>query len=92
MLPKISNYGNYSSENYGAHSRKVELANIILYYSYETIVAYSDAQDGLTVSKNVWGVTTGKHLNWIDGGDKKSRKENAEFESMLKIACERHAI
>ena len=26
MLPKITNYGNYSNDNYGAHSRRVELA------------------------------------------------------------------
>ena len=92
MLPKISNYGNYSSDSYGAHSRRVEYDSITLYYSYETIVAYSDAKDGLTVSKNVWGTTTGKHLNWIDNGAKKSRKDNAEFQTMLTEACKRHKI
>lgn len=92
MLPKISSYGEYSSDNYGAHSRSVELANITLYYSYETIVAYRDTTDGLIVSENCWSTTTGKHLNWIDGGNKKSRKPRAEFEAMLSAACERHNI
>ena len=92
MLPKISNYGEYSSSNYGAHSRRVELANITLFYSYDTIVAYTDGKDGLTVSTNQWGVTTGKHLNWIDGGDKKNRKTADQFTAMLTAACIRHNI
>jgi len=92
MLPKISTYGEYSSDNYGAHSRKVELASVTLFYSYETIVAYRDAQDGLIVSENCWKTTTGKHINWIDGGNKKARKPRAEFESMLAETCKRHGI
>lgn len=92
MLPKISSYGEYSSDNYGAHSRRVELANITLFYSYDTIVAYRDAEDGLIVSENQWSTTTGKHLNWIDGGDKKSRKPAFVFSEMLAAACKRHNI
>jgi hypothetical protein len=91
-LPKITNYGNYSSDNYGAHSRKVELANITFFYSYETIVAYLDKKDGLVVTKNIWKTTTGKHLNWIDFGDKKSRIPNDVFNKMLKRACKRHKV
>ena len=48
--------------------------------------------DGLIVSQNCWGVTTGKHLNWIAGGHKKDRKPNAEFETVLAEACKRHNI
>lgn len=92
MLPNVSNYGQYSSDNYGAHTREVKLANITLYYSYDTIVAYRDNKDGLIVSVNQWGTTTGKHLNWIDGGDKKSRKSAEDFKVMLESACKRHNI
>ena len=47
-LPTIDNYGQYSSNNYGAHTRLLRTANIDLYYSYDTIVAYRDSIDGLS--------------------------------------------
>jgi len=87
-IPEISNYGNYESSNYGAHTLKVSFEQFDLYYSYQTIVAYYDHQDGLVCSKNVWGTTTGKHLNWIEP-DKKRRVKSAEFDSMLKEMLER---
>ena len=89
MLPKITNYGQYSNDNYGAHTLKVVTENLDLYYSYETIVAYSDAKDGLVCSVNIWGTTTGKHLNWIES-NKKLRKNSVEFGEMLAAAIVRH--
>lgn len=88
MLPTIKNYGQYSSDNYGKHSLLVDLGELELWYSYETIVAFRD-DTGLKVSENVWGVTTGKHLNWIEP-NKKKRVKNTEFETLLKEALERH--
>jgi hypothetical protein len=37
----------------------------------------------VTVGENVWGPTTGKHLNLVDGGDKDSRLGQEEFEARL---------
>ena len=82
-LPTISNYGDYSSSNYGAHSLKVSFDNLDLYYSYETVIAFN-FNHNLVVSENCWGSTTGKHLNWIDGGDKKNRTPREKFENELK--------
>lgn len=82
-LPEISSYGNYDSSNYGAHTLCVDFEMFTLYYSYKTIVAYYDHQDGLVCSENVWGVTTGKHLNWIEP-NKKNRVENGKFNVMLR--------
>lgn len=90
-LPKIRNYGDYSSDNYGAHTLEVDLETITLYYSYKTIVAYQDREDGLVVSENKWGTTTGKHLNWIDD-DHKSRKPHSVFTKMLEEALNRHIV
>jgi hypothetical protein len=90
-LPSITSYGNYSSDNYGFHTQKVTLKNISIYYSYETIVAYEDIKDGLVCCKNQWGVTTGKHLNWIEP-NKKLRKSSEEFEKLLNEALDRHNI
>jgi hypothetical protein len=91
-LPTIENWGKYTNNNYGFNTRLVKTGNINLYYSYDTIVAYYDNVDGLVVSKNKWGVTTGKHLNWIDGGNKQARKDYATFSAMLAAARERHGL
>lgn len=81
-LPRISNYGPYQNDNYGAHSLRVDVGRLTLWYSYRTVVAFS-AGAGIVVSENDWGPTTGKHINAIDGGDKKSRLPRAEFEKAL---------
>lgn len=87
-LPEISSYGNYDSSNYGAHTLQVDFETFRLYYSYQTIVAYYDGVDGLVCSENVWGVTTGKHLNWIQS-DKKQRVKHDKFSSMLEEMLKR---
>ena len=99
-LPALSNYGEYSSNNYGAHCMCVDLPRsrknkhgMTLYFSYDTCVAFrgyiNENEYGLFVCKNVWGTTTGKHLNWIDGGSEKRRKERLsekEFEKKFRLA------
>jgi len=81
-LPNISGYGQYSSENYGVNCIKVVFDNLTLWYSYRTVIAFRSTE-GKFVSENCWQTTTGKHLNWIDNGDKKSRLPRAEFEKRL---------
>ena len=88
-IPMVTNYGRYESNNYRAHTLKVDLGEIEFYYSYETIVAYCDGKDGLVCSANVWGTTTGKHLNWIEP-HKARRINNTEFQEMLRRAIARH--
>ena len=78
------NYGNYSSDNYGANSICIQLGLKTIYYSYDTVVAFEGYNSkgvyfGLTVTKNCWGPTTGKHLNFIDGGAKSKRLDRDEF-------------
>lgn len=90
-LPKISNYGRYDSDNYGAHTLKVDMGVFDLYYSYDTIVAFYSHKTGLVVSKNVWGVTTGKHLNWIED-NKKVRIEYSEFEKQLEEMLDNYLV
>jgi hypothetical protein len=80
----IWNYGNYSSDNYGS-CRAVSIGCIDLYFSYDTVVAFRAPRMGLVVSENCWGPTTGKHLNWIDGGYKSTRLPRDEFERQLKF-------
>ena len=80
------NYGNYSSDNYGANSIAIELGTRIIYYSYDTIVAFRGTNSkGVyfnCIIKNYWGTTTGKHLNFINP-DKKIRLSRDDFEKKL---------
>ena len=85
-LPRFRSYGNYSSDNYGAHSLEFTIGALSVYFSYETPVAFS-VPGGLVVRENDWGPTTGKHLNWIDR-DKSKRISGADFEKALKAELE----
>jgi len=82
-LPTISTYGNYSSDNYGAHALCVSIGGIDVYFSYKTPVAFRTIKTGLVVRQNDWAQTTGKHLNAIDDGNKKARVSGEEFERMF---------
>lgn len=78
----ISNYGEYSSDNYGAHCLKVTIGNLTIYFSYQTVIAFYTMETGLVIRKNEWGTTTGKHMNWIDR-DKSIRIKGADFEKQI---------
>lgn len=76
------NYGNYSSNNYGFHTMAVSDGDITYYYSYDTLIAF--VYKGIeTVRQNIWGNTTGKHLNWINP-DKSIRVDGDTFNKKLK--------
>ena len=73
---KTSHNGNLS---------EVTIGNLTVWFSYETPIAYQSMNDPLRVSENVWGATTGKHLNAVDGGDKASRLPREQFLTMLTV-------
>lgn len=60
------------------------IGELTIWFSYSTIVGFAYPGRGRVVSKNVWSVTTGKHLTHIDGGDKDSRLEHEEFKRQLR--------
>jgi len=80
---RIGNYGRYSTENYGVNTLYVKIGALTLYFSYDTVVAFEHPDYGLVVCENVFSVTTGKHINWIDTGNKKGRVSHEEFEKLL---------
>jgi hypothetical protein len=58
----------------------VYMPNFDVAFSYETPIAYTAAKYGhWVVRKNTWGATTGKHMNYLDGGNKSSRVSSEEF-------------
>ena len=83
-LPNFETYGNYSSSNYGAHALKFTIPGFAeVWFSYQTPVAFRMHRGNLFVRVNDWSTTTGKHLNAIDGGNKKARIAGDKFEAML---------
>ena len=80
-LPTIWCYGDYSG-SYGSHCMAVEVLGITIYYLYKTPIAFDAPGMGRYVRENDWGPTTGKHLNAIDGGDKKNRVSGEKFEEL----------
>ena len=84
------NYGKYSSDNYGSHSLafRDNFGNCY-YFSYDTLVAFYD-DNGLCIRENIWGTTTGKHLNWINK-DKSIRVDSKTFEARLQRLRDKHA-
>lgn len=82
-LPSFESYGNYSSNNYGVNSLRFDSPHITVWFSYKTPVAFYTVETGRVVRENDWSTTTGKHLNWIDNGDKKTRVDGETFERML---------
>lgn len=76
----------------GNNSTKVEMGRITLYFSYETLIAI-EVDNFRTVHENIWGTTTGKHLNAIDGGrNKEGRFSSVEFERQVKFIKEQFGL
>lgn len=62
----------------------INIDDIRLAFSYQTVVAVSlPGHYTWKVCENVWSKTTGKHLNWIDNGDKASRLSYERFEELI---------
>jgi len=80
------------NENGAKNYNMVEIGDLELYFSYETCVGFRTSKTGLVVSENIWGSTTGKHLNWLDGGRKDCRISNSEFKKQLKELLESRGL
>ena len=80
MKATWDSYGKYSSDNYGSHALRFRQNGHDFYFSYKTLVAFTYDYK-LYVRENDWSTTTGKHLNWIDGGLKANRLKSDDFEN-----------
>lgn len=76
-MPKISQYA-------GVKSLLLEIGTLSLWFSYQTVIAFKEGNNAIQVRQNDWSMTTGKHLNAIDSGNKKDRIESNTFETHLK--------
>ena len=57
-----------------------KLGRIELYFSFNTLIAFRVPYTSMFISENIWGQTTGRHLNAIDP-DKSKRLPRKEFEA-----------
>lgn len=62
-----------------------------LYFSYETLVAFKVPGYQLVSVENVWGPTTGKHLNWI-GEPKDARLPRGDFDRVAIESLEPYGV
>jgi len=83
-------YGNYSSANYGVHTLLISIGRLTIYFSYDTVVGFSDNSEECFV-KNQWGTTTGKHLNWLCP-NKKERLPANVFKDKLQKILKKHKL
>ena len=82
MLIEKWNYMRHSSGNYGTNAIAIKVGALTLWFSYDTVVAFKVEGGLIVASQNIWGTTTGKHLNVIEP-DKGKRLEYSEFTSKL---------
>lgn len=77
--------------NRNTKSATVEVGDLTLHFSYETVIAFNSPFSGFVISKNIWSMTTGRHLNEIDP-DKTKRVSNEVFETYLKTTLRHYRL
>ena len=63
------------------------MGEMTYWFSYKTCIAAQREGFPAMVRENEWGPTTGKHLNWIDDGDKSARLSGDDFQKALAQSC-----
>lgn len=62
----------------------INIDGIGIAFSYQTVVGLSlPGEWGWKVCENIWSQTTGKHLNWLDDGNKATRLSHERFEELV---------
>ena len=87
-MQTLPSFDVYCEKTNGLNALVFDISDSLrVWFSYKTPVAFL-ANGAKVVSENQWGPTTGKHLNAIDNGDKKTRLPRADFEAKLAAALE----
>ena len=85
-MSKCYCYMDYSNSNYGANSMAFEdPKGNVFYYSYRTLIGfYSATMKKSYFLNNMWGPTTGKHMNQLSR--KEDRLDQSAFLAMQELA------
>ena len=67
----------------------VQLGRLVVIFSYSTPIGFSVGGEAWTLSENLWGQTTGKHLNYFGA---ESRIEREKFEALLTQVLKDHSL
>jgi len=76
---------NIRLEQLAPNFTRVEVGDVTIWFSYEIPIALRGFLGGTIIRRNVWGTTTGRHLNVIDR-DHSKRLSSEEFEVLLAAA------
>lgn len=68
----------------GDNNRVVTIGELKLYFSYKTVIAFECTEHGMIASENIWGRTSGSHLNIIAPNEDR-RIDRNEFERFLEM-------
>ncbi len=71
-----------------ANKKTVVFYGVAVHYSYSTVVAF-EYKGRCYTSENLWGVTTGRHINELGCGTKAERLPWNAFEKKLKDTLSR---
>lgn len=61
---EVGTYYDKYSDNYGVNAIFIKIDNLVLYFSYRTLVGVK-VEDYKIACQNIWGNTTGKHINLL---------------------------
>lgn len=61
----------------------VTLGDTTFLFSYTTLVGFYSGHEGWTVSENVWGPTTGRHIKSETGVEPAARMPRADFLALI---------
>lgn len=75
---KNTTFGFYN-KNTARNAPYLVVNGVTFYFSYSTLVGVRSPFE-VSVLQNPARCTTGKHLNWIDGGNHKNRLNQKEFD------------
>ena len=94
-MKKMISFRN-ENENSAGNFNSVEIKWVRFYFSYQTCVCIKlreqfNGEYWFAIQNQRWA-TTGKHLNWFDGGDKKSRLTPEKFQEVYEEACRQIGI
>ena len=71
----------------GPHAVTVTVGEVEIAFSYSTPVGFYSPATGWVISENLWGPTTGKHINALPGGSDKARRvARDDFDRLLSLA------
>jgi len=73
------------------HAAEVTIGKLTIWFSYQTAIAFQAPGGPIVVSGNLWGTTTGKHLNALQP-DKKKRIAREAFEVQLQALLMEHGL